>query len=93
VSQEKNEFEAHEIGRSHPVARWGGYTLMFLVLYILSSGPVLGAAFWLREATHNDIFYVAIWIYFPVLYVGQHTPFVHYIEWWVVDVFRTVGPG
>ena len=93
MSQEHRDKDTTRREGSHPAVRWGGYLLMFLVLYVLSSGPVLGAAFWLREATHNDIFYAAIWIYFPVRYIGQHTPFFHYIEWWVVDVFHTVGPG
>lgn len=80
-------------GGSHPVVRWGGYLLMFLVLYVLSSGPVLGAAFWLREATHNDAFYAVMWLYYPLLAFGRFEPLMHYIEWWVVDVFHTVGPG
>jgi hypothetical protein len=69
-------------------------TALALVLYVLSSGPMLGMAFWLRERTGLDQFYAVMWLYFPLLkfqpvrgVVGQ------YIEWWVVDVFRTVGPG
>lgn len=76
-----------------PAVRWGGYLLIFLVLYVLSSGPVLGAAFWLRETTHIDAFYAVIWLYYPLLFLGRFEPLMHYIEWWVVDVFHTVGPG
>ena len=65
-----------------------------LVLYGLSCGPVLGAAFWLREATHNDMFYAVMWLYYPLLVTLGRFPLVHwYIEWWVADVFGTVGPG
>ncbi len=31
--------------------------LLGLILYVLSSGPVLGLCFWLREKTHLDGFY------------------------------------
>lgn len=74
--------------------RWAANTLLALVLYVLSSGPVLGAAFWLREATHIDAFYAVLWVYYPLLIcLGHIGPLGWYIEWWVVDVFHTVGPG
>ena len=63
------------------------------LLYVLSSGPVLGTAFWLREATGWDGFYAAMIIYYPLLTMGHSNPISTYIEWWVVDVFGTVGPG
>lgn len=71
----------------------GGFAV--IVLYVLSSGPVLALAFWLRETTHNDLFYSAIWLYYPVFMLGQQPDglLMRYIEWWVVDVFQTVGPG
>lgn len=62
-------------------------------LYVLSCGPVLGLAFRLREATGNDAFYLALWFYYPLLAGGHNHPIKSYIEWWVVDVFHTVGPG
>jgi hypothetical protein len=63
------------------------------VLYLLSSGPVLGLAFQLREKTHWDGFYAALWLYYPVLIWGHGNPLDAYIKWWVVSVFHTVGPG
>jgi len=74
---------------------WLLWAFLILVVYVLSSGPVLAVAFWLREATGNNAFYSAMWLYYPLLYLGQghHGVLMQYIEWWVVDVFDTVGPG
>lgn len=66
---------------------------LLVAVYVLSSGPVLGLAFWLRETTHDDRWYYILWAYYPLLVWGHFPPFNWYIEWWVVDVFRTVGPG
>ena len=63
------------------------------ILYVLSSGPVLATTFWLREATGWDGFYSAMIIYYPLLAMGHNNPVDAYIEWWVADVFGTVGPG
>ena len=64
-----------------------------VVAYLLSSGPILATAFWLREATHWDGFYMAMWLYAPLLYVFRPDSIVgDYIEWWV-ELFGTVGPG
>jgi len=67
----------------------------FLVaaIYILSSGPVLGIAFRMREATHWDGFYWVIWVYYPLLLRGHNGLVSKYIDWWVTSVFDTVGPG
>jgi len=67
--------------------------LLLPVIYVLSSGPMLGAAFRLREVTHHDEFYVVMWLYYPLLEYCRCEPLGAYIEWWVVTVFRTVGPG
>ena len=68
--------------------------LVALVLtYVLSSGPVVGLAFWLRETTGYDEFYVVVWLYYPLFAIRRFVPFMWYIEWWVVEVFHTVGPG
>lgn len=66
-----------------------------LALYVLSSGPILALAFWLREQTGRDQFYAVMWLYAPLFKLGafRSGPLAKYIEWWVVDVFRTVGPG
>ncbi len=66
-------------------------TLPFL--YILSSGPMIGLGCWLREATRWDGFYGVLYVYYPLLMFGHDHFMMHYIEWWVVDVFHTVGPG
>ena len=67
--------------------------VLLLVLYVLSSGPVLGLGLWLRQATHRDGFYAVMFLYYPLLVMGDGNPVGAYIEWWVVDVFDTVGPG
>lgn len=68
-------------------------TTVVLMLYVLSIGPVLGIAFRLREATGWDGFYMVMWIYYPIL-IFHPVPFLDgYLEWWVSDVFSTVGPG
>ncbi len=54
-----------------------------IVAYLLSSGPVLATAFWLREATHWDGFYVAMWLYAPLVILGPDSVVGDYIEWWV----------
>lgn len=80
-------------GRLAAILRWIGVPCLAVVLYVLSSGPVLGTAFRLRESTHNDSFYLVMWVYYPLIIGGHDTPAMRYIEWWVVDVFDTVGPG
>ena len=62
------------------------------VFYVLSSGPVLAMAFWLREKTGWDGFYAAMYLYLPLLALGHDQPIDAYIEWWVRMV-GTVGPG
>jgi hypothetical protein len=76
-----------------PLLRWTAILVAVLCLYVLSSGPVLGLAFRLREATGYDAFYRVMWVYYPLIAAGHGNPLDSYIEWWVVDVFRTVGPG
>lgn len=72
---------------------WIAAILAIPVVYVLSSGPVIAAAFWARETTGYDAFYAILWLYFPILILGHGNPVDAYIEWWVVDVFHTVGPG
>jgi hypothetical protein len=68
-------------------------TAIVIVAYVLSSGPLLGLAFWLRERTGLNQFYAVMWLYYPILRLPRDNPIDDYIEWWVVSVFRTVGPG
>jgi hypothetical protein len=63
------------------------------VLYTLSSGPICGIVFCLREATGWDWLYGILFFYYPLLILGPDSYVMSYIEWWVVDVFHTVGPG
>ena len=72
---------------------WPQLIVFALTFYVLSSGPVLATGFWLREATGYDGFYAVMWLYAPLLMLGHGNPLMSYIEWWVVDVFGTVGPG
>lgn len=73
--------------------KWTVVALAVPLMYVLSSGPILGLAFWLRESTGWDGFYLVMWLYYPILILGRENPLDYYIEWWVVDVFHTVGPG
>ena len=70
-----------------------GTVLLLPLLYVASSGPILGMAFYLREATGWNSFYSAMWLYYPLLMLGHGNPIDAYIDWWVVHVFHTVGPG
>ncbi len=72
---------------------WPQVILLAVIGYVLSSGPVMAVGFWLREATGWDGFYAVMWLYAPLLLLGHNNPVMYYIEWWVVDVFGTVGPG
>ena len=54
---------------------------------------MIGLGFWLREATGIDAFYAVMAPYYPILIMGHDSPFSPYIEWWVTEVFHTVGPG
>jgi hypothetical protein len=63
------------------------------LLYVLSSGPVIAAAFWLREATGWDGWYAIAFLYYPLLAAGAHdNPIDWYVGFWVW-LFGTVGPG
>ncbi len=72
---------------------WITLILLLLLAYVLSSGPVIGLAFWMRESTGWDGFYHVMWLYYPILILGHENPLAYYIEWWVINVFDTVGPG
>ncbi len=80
--------------RSH-AGRWASRLVWLFVapaLYVLSSGPVLAIAFWLREATNQDEFYLAMWLYFPLLWFGHGNWIDAYISWWVW-LIGAPGPG
>ncbi|QDU75231.1 hypothetical protein Pan97_22560 [Bremerella volcania] len=73
--------------------KWTVIAFALPLLYVLSSGPVIGLTFSLRESTGWDGFYQVMWLYYPILILGHESPLFLYIEWWVVEVFHTVGPG
>jgi len=87
VSEEQPKSERR--GRSN----WPLILLLVLIGYVLSSGPVLAICFWLREATGWDGFYAVMLLYFPLFILEHNNPLTVYIEWWVREVFNTVGPG
>lgn len=72
---------------------WGIWLIALPVLYVLSSGPVMGLCFWLRESTGWDGWYYVMLIYWPLRRIFRYEVMGSYIEWWVVDVFHTIGPG
>jgi hypothetical protein len=75
-------------------SRFGRYSAAILIVgvfYIFSSGPVLAGACWLREATDQDAFYLAFWLYGPLLFF-RCRPLDAYVTWWFW-LFDTVGPG
>jgi len=83
--------------RGFAVWRWKGGTRIALVavspvLYVLSSGPVLTSAFRLREVTHSDLWYMALWIYVPMFWALPRSVWDPYLTWWC-HVTGTVGPG
>jgi hypothetical protein len=72
--------------------RTAGYVLLAsLILYYLSSGPILATAFLLHDLTGRDEFYAVVWVYYPLLILPRPI-WDSYIEWWV-ELFGTVGPG
>lgn len=79
--------------REKKPTNWPLLALLALVAYVLSSGPIIAIGFWLREATGWNGFFAVIWLYYPLVCWGHGNPFMDYIEWWVVDVFGSVGPG
>jgi hypothetical protein len=62
------------------------------VVYVLSSGPVLAAAFWLRDQTNWDGFYSVMWLYWPLSEGPLAFPFWFYVQWWT-QLFGTMPPG
>jgi hypothetical protein len=82
-----------KINRGSSKVLWA-VTLLLLCpfLYVLSSGPVLATAFWLREATGWNGWYSAMLLYYPLLMLGHGNWVDMYIEFWV-KLFGTVGPG
>ncbi len=70
--------------------------LIGLIGYVPSSGPVLAAAFWLREATGWDGFYGVMYLYYPLLAGLRGTAAYEWLDRWItwwVELFGTVGPG
>ena len=66
--------------------------LVVLASYLVSSGPVLAIAFWLRDRTGWDGFYAVMWLYMPLLLAAHGTPAEAWFGWWV-DMLGTSFPG
>lgn len=79
-------------GSSSSIVRYVGAVGLVAVVYILSSGPVLSVAFWLRERTGRDEFYWTMWLYLPLLLMGPESVFHRYVEFWV-GIVGAPGPG
>lgn len=89
-SAEQSDLSA-EIGR---YAKYAALGVLCLAIYLLSSGPVIALGCWLRETTRWDGWYGVFYLYYPVFYCfGRESIFFYYVEFWVVNVFHTVGPG
>lgn len=84
-------------GNSNCLGRYLGYLCIAMLIYLLSTGPVIGLSFWLREYCHDDRFYLTLYIYWPLFMIEREsslgTVLDWYVSWWVGDVFGTVGPG
>ncbi len=73
-------------------APWVVLLVGSLVLYVLSSGPMLAIGFKLRDLTGWNGFYGVIWLYYPLLACGHWQPLDLYVSWWC-RLFNAVGPG
>lgn len=82
----------YHVNRSNRVAAWSSLLFMGLLFYVLSSGPVLAVACWLREHTHIDQFYAVFWLYFPLWAFGRIPVLDAYVGWWF-KLLGAVGPG
>lgn len=71
---------------------WAERITLCLLAYAFSSGPVMAAAFKLRDLTGWNGFYGVMWVYLPLIWPGHWQPFDAYLEWWV-KLLGTVGPG
>jgi hypothetical protein len=81
------------VDQSKRIARYSIAVLAAPLAYVLSSGPVLATAFWLRDATQWDGFYRVMWLYYPLLACGPLSyPVAVYLSWWC-RLFGTAPPG
>jgi hypothetical protein len=79
-------------GRQHRLATVTCVILIALAAYGLSSGPVLAAAFWLRDRTGWDRFYGVMWLYAPLRIAAHGTPAEAWFLFWT-DMLGTGFPG
>jgi hypothetical protein len=64
-----------------------------LVIYLMSSGPIMAIGCRLRDATDWDGFYAVFYLYLPILYpLGDVDLFESYLMWWM-KLFDTMPPG
>jgi hypothetical protein len=72
---------------------WAATIVTVLVIYVISSGPVMAIGCWLRDATDWDGFYAVFYLYLPILYpLGDVDLAESYLMWWMHQ-FDTMPPG
>lgn len=86
----------HSLSIGKRMGRYARWFIVGLMVYALSTGPVMATGFWLREQTGSDTFYAVMLPYYPLLIskrLSAPGTYLHqYIERWV-EAFGTVGPG
>ncbi len=79
--------------REVPKRRRASWSLVLVLALIPAAGRSSG---WFSGSAKRlawDPLYGVLVVYYPLLIFGQDSFTTAYIEWWVVDVFHTVGPG
>jgi hypothetical protein len=72
---------------------WAATIVVLLVVYAISSGPIMAIGCRLRDATGWDGFYAVFYLYLPILYpLGDVDLFESYLMWWM-ELFGTTPPG
>ena len=72
---------------------WTATIVALLVIYAISSGPILALGCRLRDATDWDGFYAVFYLYLPILYpLGDVDLVESYLMWWM-RLFDTMPPG
>ena len=95
-SQELKE-QSHNKSSYEMMLRSFLITNSVLVVYVLSSGPMMKLCYWLHNRTGSEeILYILI-IYQPLFWVGSLPPFdkyfYEYLGWWVPNLFKFTRVG
>ncbi len=63
---------------------WAATIATLLVIYVISSGPILAIGCWLRDVTDWDGFYAVLYLYLPLLNPLGDVDFAEsYLMWWM----------